>query len=82
MEAGDLYNNGLKVWKPTIVSDAGPWATHNMPCPIYYNKGVKAVLDLGSGIFLPSWKAQREGYMLVKVPKYLRWFMKKYVPKG
>ncbi len=59
---------------PIIDTDGGPWAKHNKPCPVFQDE--HAVFDLNIGIFLPSWKAQREGWILVKVPRWLRWFIK------
>ena len=66
----------LKVMKPKVITDGGPWAFHNMPCAVYQDK--KAVLNLGKGIYGPSWKAKSHGYILVKVPKWLRRLLKKY----
>lgn len=63
---------------PTIVTDGGPWAQHNMPCAVYQQQ--KAVYSLGTGIFLPSWEAQKDGFMLIRPPKWMRKFLKKYVP--
>lgn len=60
---------------PTIVSDGGPWVKHNMPCAVEPSQ--KAVYDLGQGVFLPSWAAQRQGWMLIKPPKWLRWFLRR-----
>ena len=64
----------MKLLKIDIETDGGPWAKHNMPCPI--DRKEYAVLDLESGVFLPSWKAQREGWMLIKAPGWLKWFLK------
>jgi len=63
---------------PTIQTDGGPWVKHNMPCAV--NLSEHAVYDLSLGVFLPSWNAQRDGWMLVKPPKWLRWFFKYYIP--
>lgn len=59
--------------KPTIVTDGGPWAEHNMPCPVLGTE--HAVLELETGIFNPSHKARKEGWMLVKVPKWMKRFL-------
>lgn len=48
---------------------------HDMPCPIHREE--PAVLNLGDGIFHPSWKAQREGWMLIKPPRWIKWLLKK-----
>lgn len=51
---------------PDIVTDGGPWADHDMACPVYY-LSKPAVLDLNTGVFHPSWKAQDQGWRLVKI---------------
>ncbi len=68
----------MKRLEPTIITDGGPWAEHNMPCAVKQSE--PAVLDLGTGIFMPSWEAQRDGWMLIKAPKWLRGFLKRYRP--
>lgn len=50
-----------------IETDGGPWATHDMPCGVHFDKGEKAVLNLNDGVFEPSWRAQSEGWRLVCV---------------
>ena len=54
----------------------GPAAFHNMPCPVHHGYILEneIVLSeepavLSNGIFQPSWKAQAEGYRIVKLPK-------------
>jgi len=75
----DVFKVGSNdVLCPKIVTDGGPWAKHNMPCAVMETQ--HAVLELETGIFLPSWKAQKDGWMLVKVPKWLRWFLTRYEP--
>lgn len=59
-----------ELFEPTIYTDGGPCAEHNMPCAVYCNE--HAVLELETAIFLPSWKAQAEGWMLIKVPGWLQ----------
>jgi hypothetical protein len=60
---------------PTVESH-GPVCVHNIPCAVYQDE--PAVINCNTGIFQPSWKAQEEGYMLVKAPKWLRWLISKY----
>ena len=64
----------MKLMKPTVETDGGPWAIHDMPCAIYQDK--PAVLDLNTGMFHPSWRAQEDGWMLVKVPRWARWIVR------
>lgn len=57
-----------------IETDGGPWVTHNAPCSVFGDE--HAVLDLNNGIFLPSWKAQGEGWRLVKADtRFRRWIL-------
>ena len=46
-------------------------AKHNMPCAIHPEE--HAVLDTGSGVFEPSWKAQEEGWALVQIRPGRMW---------
>ena len=68
--------DNMKVLLKPSVEFHGPACTHNMPCAVYRDE--PAVLNCNTGIFAPSWKAQKEGYMLVKPPRLLRWFFKKF----
>ena len=52
-----------------IITDGGPWATHNMPCPICMKE--KAILSLHNGQFQPCWKCQKTGYITLKLPQWL-----------
>lgn len=55
---------------PDIRSDGGPCTTHNQACAVHhYDAEISAVLNMNAGVFEPSWKAQREGWMLIKAPK-------------
>ncbi|SBT10655.1 hypothetical protein PROAA_610015 [Candidatus Propionivibrio aalborgensis] len=49
--------------EPTIELH-GPAATHDQRCAVM--SGESAVLDLDTGVFLPCWKAQAEGWHLVQ----------------
>lgn len=58
-----------------VVNDFGgaPVAEHNMPCPVC---GVNhAVLYLNAGIFYPCRQCAREGWTLLRLPRWLsrRW---------
>lgn len=64
----------MQLMKPTVETDGGPWATHDMPCAVYQDK--PAVLDLSTGMFHPSWRAQEEGWMLVRVPRWAKWIVR------
>ena len=66
----------MELMKPKVTTDGGPWAEHNMPCAVRHDE--PAVLDMNTGVFKPSWKAQREGWMLVKVPRWLRRIVKRF----
>ena len=60
-----------------IVTDGGPWATHNYPCPVYREK--HAVINLNSGVFEPSWQAQLEGWHLIKADNWFKRLVYKLV---
>lgn len=51
--------------RPDIVTDGGPWADHDMACAVY-SQSEKAVIDIHTGKFHPSWRAHGEGWRLVK----------------
>ncbi len=70
------FHDAGPLMRPQVKTDGGPWATHNMPCCIHADS--HAVYDLGTGIFHPSWKAQKEGWALVKLPGWACWLLKKY----
>ena len=63
--------------KPTVIAH-GPACDHNIPCAVEQDK--LAVLQANTGVFLPSWEAQGEGWMLIKVPKWLKPLLMRYVP--
>jgi hypothetical protein len=52
----------MELLKPTIVTDGGPWAKHNMPCAVCSIK--PAVYNLNTGVFEPCWQCQRLGWKL------------------
>jgi hypothetical protein len=47
------------------IEQHGPIVIHDMCCPVYFHR--PAVFDMKSGVFLPSWEAQRDGYILLTV---------------
>lgn len=63
-------NDCSTVFVPTVDDhDSGLVADHNMPCIVQngvYRDVEPAVIDLNSGIFHPSWRAQRDGWFLVR----------------
>jgi hypothetical protein len=62
-----------------IITDGGPWANHNMPCPICLKN--PAVMHLWNGTFQPCWECQGNGYLTLKLPKYLNKILRKYYVK-
>lgn len=56
-----------------IKTDGGPWAEHNMPCPIC--KGNKAIMDLDGWVFHPCGSCRQNGWVLKK-SKFLLWLRK------
>lgn len=59
--------------QPTIDTDGGPWATHDMACAVCRKE--HAVLDLGTGIFRPCWTCQEKGWRLAKPGWFARWLL-------
>jgi hypothetical protein len=66
--------NSPEIHDTVIISDGGPWYFHDRHCDVY--PGEKAIFDAAQGRFHPSWRAQSEGWMLVRPPKWLRWFLR------
>jgi len=67
----------MKKHTTKIHTDGGPWAEHDRCCPVYADKN--AVLDIGTGIFSPSWEARNEGYILIRVKnRFIRFFLLKW----
>lgn len=62
------------IFKPTVITDGGPWAVHDMPCAVLH-KTEKAVLDMNANVFQPSWKAQSEGWRLVQARTWFQRFL-------
>lgn len=60
-----------ELMKIEVITDGGPWATHNYPCPVYQD--LHAIINLNSGVFTPSRKAESEGWRLIQVKG---WFKK------
>jgi hypothetical protein len=52
----------MELLKPTIVTDGGPWADHNMPCAVCHVN--HAVLNLDGYAFEPCWTCQIKGWKL------------------
>ncbi len=62
--------------------EIGMGYNHNMPCCVHHSSE-PAVLDTSVGVFMPSWRAQREGWQLVKADtKFKRWLLQKFFIKG
>lgn len=57
----------MEIREPEVLTDGGPWAEHDMSCPVC---GIRhSVLDLSYGVFLPCWVCQREGWQLRRSSK-------------
>lgn len=54
----------------SIETDGGPWARHNMPCPVCDDE--KAILDLNTGIFQPGGKCQMQGWKTIRKRRWRR----------
>jgi hypothetical protein len=60
----------MDLLQPTVLTDGGPWATHNMPCPVCGQR--PAVLELHDGRFHPCWDCQRAGWRTLRLGRLLR----------
>lgn len=54
-----------------------PFCTHNYPCPIYHDE--KAVRIVGHNYFQPSWKAQNQGYKIIKADNWIKKLVVKFI---
>lgn len=57
------------VFVPTVDDHGLGLVAHNMPCIVQngvYRDVEPAVIDVNSGIFHPSWRAQRDGWFLIR----------------
>lgn len=61
----------IPVRKPTVETDGGPWANHDMACSVCGEN--HAVLMLYKGTFQPCWSCMEKGYFTIKVPGWLKW---------
>jgi hypothetical protein len=60
----------VEMHSPVVVTDGGPWALHDVACPVCQER--KAVLDLSGGIFQPCWRCQRDGWATVRRRAWFR----------
>ena len=61
----------MKRFMPTVEDFGGaPVAVHDMPCAVRWQSGDPAVLDISTGVFHPGWKAQEQGWRLVKATSF------------
>lgn len=65
-------------FKPTITTDGGPWAKHDMPCCVL-QEIAPAVLNIDENVFEPSWQAQEQGWQLVRVKSKWQKFVLKII---
>jgi hypothetical protein len=64
--------------KPTIVNE-GLYAQHDQCCAVIHSE--PAVMDCATWVFHPSWKAQAEGWRLVKADsRFKRWILRAAFP--
>lgn len=61
----------MELLKPTVVTDGGPWARHNMPCSVCGER--HAILHLNTGVFEPCGECTRAGWKTVQKK---RWWKK------
>lgn len=56
--------------KIEIITDGGPWALHNFPCPVCGERA--AILNLNTGVFEPCGEDRKNGWMIVQW-RHKRW---------
>lgn len=62
----------IPMHQPTIITDGGPWAFHDVACPVCSER--KAVLFLNDGTFKPCAECAAKGWELVQFgPVARRW---------
>lgn len=61
----------LKTRIPDIL-DLGIVAQHNQACAVFHQDGEPAVLSCNTGVFHPSWEAQRRGWHLVQAESWIQ----------
>jgi len=64
----------MKLRKPNIFTDGGPWAEHDQACCVCHVR--HAVLNLNSGHFQPCWQCQGDGWRLLRFNKFWRKYIK------
>lgn len=50
----------MELHKPVVFTNGGPWAEHDVVCPVCQVRS--AVLDLDFGIYQPCWSCQQMGW--------------------
>lgn len=72
VERRSLVEEPMQVRAPCFI-DIGFGFHHNQACAVYYDKcDLKPAVITGDGVFQPSWKAQAEGWQLVKCETHLQ----------
>jgi hypothetical protein len=70
----------MKTREPQV-ENHGIFAEHDQCCAVYWAES--AVLGLSRGIFEPSWKAQQDGWQLVRArTKFQRWLVRTFLRTG
>lgn len=64
----------MKVRYPEIEFVGPGVAMHNQACAVYHHD-TSAVFDCDTGVFHPSWKAQQDGWRLVKADRWWKRFL-------
>ena len=54
-------------------SDGGPWATHNMPCPVCMDNPA-VIVFVGESYFEPCHSCNKKGFRITRKPTFLEWF--------
>lgn len=65
----------MQTRKP-VIENHGIFAEHDQCCAVRFNES--AVLNLERGVFEPSWRAQQEGWRLIRADTKLRRFLLRF----
>jgi hypothetical protein len=72
----------LPMHTPVVDTDGGPWAEHDMACPVCWEN--KAMLNLHNGVFFPCDSCREKGWEIgrIRVKRVQRWFNQRFAHRS
>lgn len=64
------FTPGPEMHRPTVVTDGGPWALHDVACPVCSEHS--AILNLNLGVFEPCGACAAAGWQLRRRRRWWR----------